>query len=323
MKKILFLSMIGVFLLSACGSSASPLDESSGYTESYSAAPAMEEVPFGAPQAAMPDSANQSKSAEGGGDDGGTNGPLNATSVERLVIQNADLTIVVTDPKAEMAKIAKMAEEMGGFVVSSNLYQGYTPSGKTVPEASLVFRVPAKKLNDALDLVKKDSIEVQSESRSGQDVTAAYVDLKSRLGTYEDALLQLEKIMEEKTTPEEVLNVFNQMIYYREQVELIKGQIKYYEEAAALSAVSIRLIAEETLQPLEIGGWEPKGVARDAIQNLIYFWQGFVNFLISFFLFLLPVLLTLALPLYLAFLFLRWMFRKTRKPKTENKTDGK
>ena len=68
-----------------------------------------------------------------------------------------------------------------------------------------------------------------------------------------------------------------------------------------------------------VGGWKPQGVARDAIQNLIYFWQGFVNFLIDFFLFVLPVLITIAIPLVILFLILRWIFRLIfkRKPKAE------
>ncbi|MCJ7434273.1 MAG: DUF4349 domain-containing protein, partial [Anaerolineales bacterium] len=244
-------------------------------------------------------------------------------SVERLVIQNADLSIVVADPKTKMDAISKMAKEMGGFVVSSNLYQSYTRNGSPVPEASLVIRVPAEKLDEALDKIKKDVVEVQTETRSGEDVTAQYVDLKSRLTTYEDALAQLEKIMAEKTTPEEVLNVFNQMMYYREQIELIKGQMKYYEEASSLSAISLKLVAEATLQPLEIGGWEPQGVARDAIQNLIYFWQGFIDFMINFLLLVLPVLITIFIPFYLAFLLLRAIYRRARRkkpaPTAENK----
>ena len=43
----------------------------------------------------------------------------------RLVIKNADMAIVVKDPKASMAEITKLAGELGGFVVSSNLYQSF------------------------------------------------------------------------------------------------------------------------------------------------------------------------------------------------------
>jgi hypothetical protein len=314
MKRIYLIALITAFILAACGAAAAPAQYPSAGNagapqESYA------EVP-GAPSATTSEDAAKSSGTD-------SSGGVQATSVERLVIQNVDLSVVVADPKTKMDAISKMAREMGGFVVSSNLYQSHTQNGSPVPEASLVIRVPAEKLDEALEKIKQDTVEVQAETRSGEDVTAKYVDLKSRLTTYEDALAQLEKIMAEKTTPEEVLNVFNQMMYYREQIELIKGQMKYYEEASSLSAISLKLVAEATLQPLEIGGWEPQGVARDAIQNLIYFWQGFIDFMINFLLYVLPVLITIFIPFYLVFLLLRAVYRRARRkkpaPTTENK----
>ncbi len=316
MKRIFFITIITAFILAACGAAARNAEapvQSNNYGSggapqgSFAEAPPVPES-VGAPGSVASDGTGKSAGTD-------SSGGVQPTSVERLVIQNADLSIVVADPKCRMEEISKMAKDMGGYVVSSNLYQSYTPSGNPVPEASLVIRVPADKLDDALNKIKKGAVDIQSETRTGQDVTAEYVDLKSRLKTYEDALAQLEKIMAEKTTPEEVLNVFNQMVYYREQIELIKGQMKYYEEASTLSAVTLKLVAEETLQPLEIGGWEPQGVARDAIQNLIYFWQGFVDFLINFLLYILPVLITISIPFYLVFLFVRFIYRRLRRKK--------
>lgn len=254
---------------------------------------------------------------------GGSGGDANASSVERLVIQNADISIVVSDVEGRMENIQEMARQMGGFVVESNLYQGYTREYTPVPEATVTIRVPSEKLEQALDLIKKDVVEVQNESRSGQDVTAEYVDLKSRLKNLEAAEAQLNEIMQNATETEDVVNVFNQLVYYREQIEIVKGQMEYYEDAAALSAIRIRIVAEETIQPIQIGKWEPQGVARDAIQDLIYFYQDFVDFLIRFVIYTLPVWITVGIPLYLIFIGGRWVFRKLRgnKKKAEPKVE--
>jgi hypothetical protein len=232
-----------------------------------------------------------------------SSGGNNATTIERMVIRNADLAIVVKDPEASMTAISKLAEELGGFVVSSNLYETYTSNGLPVPEATVVIRVPAEKLNDTLDKIKADATEVQSENVSGQDVTSAYVDLESQLKNLEAAEKQLMEIMSKAEKTEDVINVFNQLTSIRGQIESIKGQMKYYEESAALSAISVRLIAEETIQPIEVLGWKPEGTLRDAVQNLIYFFQDFVDFLIWFVVNFLPKLLTVAavfgLPIWL------------------------
>ncbi len=303
MKRLLpySLVLIAAIVLGACGASRSAefSEEPSAVEPYYDAAPAptyMAEESY----ATEPGSANS-----GGGD-------ASAAQVQRLVIQNADLAVVVSDVELRMQDIQEMAAEMGGFVVSSNLYKGYTSDYTPVPEASLTIRVPAERLDEALEFIKKDAVEVQSENRSGTDVTAEYVDLKSRLKTYEAAEKELTELMENSQNADEVVSIFERLMYYREQIELVKGQIKYYEEAAALSAISIRIIAEETIKPVTIGKWEPKGVALEAIQDLLDFWKGFVDFLIRFILLILPVLVTIALPFYLAFLALRWFFRKLR-----------
>ncbi len=242
-----------------------------------------------------------------------------APNVKRIVIQNADLSIVVADVQVRMKDIQVMADKMGGFVVSSNLYQRNANNNVPVPEAQITIRVPVEKLEDALTQIKKDVVEVRNETRTGQDVTAEYVDLQSRLKNYEAAEAQLEKILETATETQDVVSIFNQLVYYREQIELVKGQIKYYDEAAALSAISVSIVAEATIQPLVIGKWEPKGVALEAVQDLIDFLKGFVEFLIRFVIYTLPVWIMIGVPLYLVFIGARALFRKIRgsKPKKE------
>ncbi|MDO8753677.1 MAG: DUF4349 domain-containing protein [Anaerolineales bacterium] len=305
MKKILPFSLIitATLILAACGGGARSQTTSYAATES----PAMMELPAMAPEAGMV--ADKAASNSGSG--------LPAAAVERIVIKNADLVIVVSDVAGRMKNIQIMAEQMGGFVVSSNLYQSYTSNYVEVPEAQVLIRVPSEKLEEAMDQIKKDAVEVQSESISGQDVTSEYVDLKSRLKNLEAAEAQLDEILQQATRTEDVINVFNQLVYYREQIELVKGQIKYYDEAASLSAISVRLIAEETIQPLVIGKWEPQGIALEAVQDLIDFLKGFTEFVIRFVIYTLPVWIIIGIPLYLVFIGARALLRKMRGNKAK------
>jgi hypothetical protein len=245
--------------------------------------------------------------------------PVNSAPIatQRIVIQNADLSIVVKDVNARAQQIQDMAKGMGGFVVSVNSYQTYASNGTKVPQAQVVVRVPQEKLDEALTEIKKDAVEVQNETRSGQDVTDQYVDLQSRLTAKEAAEAQLLKIMQDATRTEDVLAVYTQLQQIQSDIEVLKGQIKYIEQSAALSAISVNVIAEETIQPIKVGPWTPAGTARDAIQNLINFWKGFVEWMINFFLFTLPALITIAIPLFLVYLLGRWIYRKVRKPTPE------
>jgi hypothetical protein len=324
MKKALPSILIVAFLLAACGTMARSEASYAPDTDMYNydavtsggAAPMapLADMP-GEQSAPMPTAGVYREESEAQSADGSN---VAAAQVERMVIQNADLAIIVADVDARTKVIGDMAENMGGFVVSSSTYQSYTNNGTLVPESTIIIRVPSEKLEDALKQIKADVVEVQSENRSGQDVTAEYVDLTSRLKNLEAAEAQLETIMQGATETEDVVNVFNQLVYYREQIELVKGQMKYYEQAAALSAITVRIIAEETIEPIKIAGWEPKGVARDAVQKLIYFYQDFATFLINFFILVLPAMLTLAIPVVLVFLGLRAIYRRVR---TNRKTE--
>ncbi|HET9588203.1 MAG TPA: DUF4349 domain-containing protein [Anaerolineales bacterium] len=235
-----------------------------------------------------------------------------AQAQERLVIENADLAIVVRDPRARMQEIGSMAREFGGFVVSSNIYQS-TSLGREVPEASIVIRVPSQRLDEALDRIKEGAVEIEFENRSGQDVTSQYVDLKSQLAAKEAAEQKLLEIMDQATRAEDVLAIYLQVQSVQTEIEVLKGQIQYLEESAALSAISVRLIAEAGTQPIEVGPWSVEGAAKEAIQDLILFVQNFAEFLVRFVLYTLPALILIAIPLFLVFLAGRAVYRRVQR----------
>ncbi len=236
---------------------------------------------------------------------------------ERLVIENADLAIVVTDPKARMAEINALASELGGYVVSSNLFQSFTSFGKEVPEASIVIRVPSERLDEALDRIKEGAVDINYENRSGQDVTNIYIDLQAQLKAKQAAEAKLLEIMDQATRAEDVLAIYLQVQQVQTEIEQLKGQIQYYDESVATSSISVRLIAEEGTQPIEIGPWTPQGAAREAIEDLIRFVQNFVDFLIRFVLLTLPALVLIAIPLFLVYLAGRAVYRRARRSRVE------
>ena len=236
-------------------------------------------------------------------------------SAERMVIQNADLSIIAKDPAQSMDEIGKMAESMGGFIVESYLYQQTLNSGAQVPHATITIRVPAEKLEEALSQIKAGAVEVESANISGQDVTSQYTDLASRLRNLEAAEAQLQEIMDEANRTEDVLDVFNELVAVREQIEVIKGQMKYYEEAVALSKISVTITADEAVQPIQLGGWQPAGVAKEAIEALIQTLQFLVNVGIWVVLCVLPIGLLIGLPLF----FIVRAVRKRRKAKVTEK----
>jgi len=248
-------------------------------------------------------------------------GAVGGEMVNRIVIKNATISIVVMDPGKTLDVVAKMADEMGGWVVSSNLYKTQTSEGIEIPQASINIRVPAENLNDALEKIKAEvedpENDVLSENVSGQDVTSEYTDLTSRRNNLERAEAQLQEILDSANKTEDVLNVFTQLTQIRGEIEVIKGQMKYYEESSTYSSINVEIISQESIKPITVAGWQPQGIARDAVQALINTFKVFVNALIYLGILVLPILLVLyGVVRFLILLFKVVFLRK--KPKKSN-----
>lgn len=292
-KRFLVFALLFSIILTGCGAAATAVPEAS----TGGAAPAY-------------DSARSPASQQAAGEG---SFKVAATNPDRLVIKNANLSIYVDDPNASVERVGKMAEDMGGFVVAQNVYQSRLQSGLEVPHASITVRVPAERLTEAMDQIKAETrLPVINETVSSQDVTSEYTDLASQLRNLEAAEKQLQEIMNGATKTEDVISVYSKLTEVRGQIEVIKGQMKYYEESAALSSISVELTASAAQQPLTVAGWQPKGVARDALQALIYGLQGLANVAIWLVLFLLPIGLIIVLFLYLIFKGVRGVLRRLR-----------
>ncbi len=302
-----------VLALSACAPSFSKSDEI------YQGAPMpVESIEMPAMEA--PPSAPLAAEADMGS---GSAVYSNAPVEERMVIKNANITVVVSDPAESMDRISRMAEKKGGYVVSANLYKQTIGSGIEVPRVSITIRVPAEDLNETLAFIRSESSEdPQSESVNSQDITNEYVDLKSRLKNLEAAEVELTSIMQEARRTEDVLSVYNQLVQIREQIEVLKGQITYYERSSDLSSVSVELIADKAVQPIEIGGWKPEGIAKEAVERLIKTMQGLVSAVIWIIIYLLPVVLVLFIIFILPIILIVRAIRRRRSNKKLSKVEN-
>jgi len=285
-KRTLLFTLIAGLALSACGAAATVQPPSGPeFALSATEAPAAAEAPAAGGFA-------QDQSA--------------AQPVERIVIKNASLSLLVEDAAASADEIAKLAEGMGGFVVFSNVFGiTYGPNDTPAKQASVSVRVPAGRLSEALARIKDMAVEVTQENVSGQDVTAEYTDLQSRLKNLEVAEQRLQTIMDGATRTQDVLDVFNELVRVREEIEVIKGQIKFYEDSAAFSQISIELVPDVVAQPLDIGGWRPVGVVKEAFELLIRSLQSLVEVLIYVGICGVPLLLLFGLPSWAAVRYVR------------------
>lgn len=221
---------------------------------------------------------------------------------ERVILKDATLNITVADVAGRIVEIGSMAEGMGGWIISSSTSQRTAYNGEIQTSGTINVRVPAERLTEALDRIKEGAEAVNTEAINGRDVTSQYIDLASRLANLEAAETQLQSIMESSTKVEDVLNVFAQLVSTRGEIESIKGQLQYFDEASTFSLVQVTLnppAVSPVVQPTI--GWSPVETMERAIGMLIEIAQGTVDLLITLVIVVLPPLLVIALPVYLVY----------------------
>jgi hypothetical protein len=275
LKKLVFVSLILVVLLAAagCGASASPEKANStatyyqdgskgGMSTTITIPPATTRVTMGIP----------APTVNSGGEtwDNSTIHSEAYSTQERMVIKTANLALVVEDVSVSLQQITNLAQANGGFVVSSDIQENNNRL-----YANIAFRVDAAKFDTTMQALQDLAVDVKSVSTSGQDVTEEYVDLDSKLGNFEVSEAQLQKLMEQAGTVKDILEVQQQLVATRENIELIKGRMQYLEQSSALSYIyasleqsklAVEFFADTTtikegenirFQPTVSGGFSP------------------------------------------------------------------
>jgi len=299
-KKNLTLLLIIGLLLVACGNSVA---QDMAFSEAQSAPAAPEfamEMEESAAGLAFRDDAEFGEQLD----------VFQAGQPQRLIIRTADMSVVVTDTERAMASIVQMAEDNGGWVVNSNVFQ----VDETAKTGNMTVRVPAEGFQSFIDAVQLMSVEVTRISTSGQDVTEDYVDLSSRLANLEATAERVRAFLDETKNVEEALAVNQELSRLEGEIEVLKGRIKYLEQSSAFSTVTIDLTPDILSQPIEVGGWQPQGVARSAVEALISALQTLADIGIWLLIFLLPVLIIIAIPIWLLVTLVRKWRRRRKEP---------
>jgi PKD repeat protein len=171
-----------------------------------------------------------------GEDSKGGSGAVTTSTIDRMIVNNGNMTLIVEDIPDTLDEINRIAQSYNGYVVNSNNWK----SGERI-YGYISIRIPAGSFSDVMDIIAQLAVEVSAQSTSAQDVTEQYVDLTSRLSNLETTRDQLLAIMAEAEEIEDILAIQMQLTNIGEQIEQIKGQMQYLEQTSATSLISVNL----------------------------------------------------------------------------------
>lgn len=288
LTRLAFVSIALALTLAACAPAApaAPLQsaEKAAAVPELLAAPTMAPAPTAAPKPAE-ESGNVQTAPQ-------ANVPIAAP---RMVVRTAELVLVVESTLQQVDRINRLAEEFGGYVVSSS-----TANGPDGVGASMTIRVDSTQYAAALSRVRGLAVEVKSETSRGEDVTAEFVDLQARVRNLEVMEAQLQEFYKRATSTPDLLSTYNQAMEVRGQIEQAKGRMTYLSAMSAQSTINITLlplpaIQEPTPTPTP-APWSPGKVFDDASNKLIEQSQDNIDRTIWFMVAVLPQLLMLLAP---------------------------
>jgi len=183
-----------------------------------------------------------------------------------MVIKDANLEMIVDDVDIALTQITQLTTDSGGYIISSQTWL----VGQS-KNATLQLGVPSLRFESMLNTLRTLAVQVVKETTSGQDVSAEYTDLQSRLTNLEATAARVRDFLKDAKTVEESLHINAELSNLEGQIEQVKGQMKYYEGRAAFSTVTLTLRQKDA--PIAPAAWNPGSTASRAASVLVKFVQ--------------------------------------------------
>jgi hypothetical protein len=161
---------------------------------------------------------------------------------DRKLIYNANVVLQVESYGDAQTQLFNMVTLAGGYMLNfSDTKSDYESGG------IFVIKVPSKGFHSFVskleELKKKDS--KAERSIQGKDVTEEYVDIESRLKAKQVVEGRLLSFMEKATDTKNLLQFSNELARVQEEIEAIKGRMRYIDQNVAFSTVEIRMYEKE------------------------------------------------------------------------------
>lgn len=171
-------------------------------------------------------------SGEGSGSEPAVSDMPDAVVEGRVIIYEARIGLAVFQVQEELEKIRKKIKQWDGYMLAMNAY-------------SITFRIPVEKFDEVVDEVSSMG-ELISKDITGQDVTDEFRDLTIKL---KNALVMRDRLIEllgKANTVKESLLIEAELKRLLEEIELIKGRLKFLKESALYSKITVYLESKET-----------------------------------------------------------------------------
>lgn len=205
--------------------------------------------------------------------------PLSALPENAKLIYTADISLETTEFDNVSSQLTALVSRLGGYFERSSVdsYGSYRSGYYTV-------RVPAENFEE-LCRSAGALAQLNSISRSAEDVSDSYYDVDSRLKTQQTKLERLQELLSRAGSMEDIITIEGSISDTELQIEYLTGTLRQYDLLIAYSTVNISLDEVYKLSGTEepaIGFGAKFGSAlRHGARSFVSGAEGFVLFVAS------------------------------------------
>jgi hypothetical protein len=192
--------------------------------------------------------------------------------VTRRIIKTGDVSIEVTDLPATVDQISRLAEEAGGYVSGSRVYE----TGEGRRSGSVEVRVPADKFTVTFRSLREIGKAV-SYSEDASDVTEECIDLEARISNQKAEEKSLLALLQRKGELSDILEIQREIFRVRGEIERLEGRLRYLKDQVSLSTISVTVQELGAVGLAERGPWRLAYHLRTAwvalarmVESLVY-----------------------------------------------------
>ena len=161
-----------------------------------------------------------------------------------MIARTAQLTVIVKDFDSSQKRLEEILQRHGGYVGEMTTF---APDGAD-RKLSATLRVPANQLDAAIAEVKELG-RVESESQSGEEVTALYIDLQARLSNARNTEQRLTELLRRQTGKlDEVVTVEEKISEVREEIERMEAEQQNLSQRVDFGTLSVSFNEERKTQ---------------------------------------------------------------------------
>lgn len=202
--------------------------------------------------------------------------PKAETETGRKLVRTISMNMVVQHPAEIADRITALAENLGGYLVSSE------NGGQNATFATLTIRVPVARFEEARTSIRGLAMRLETEKVEAQDVTRQFVDQDANLRNLRAEEAQYLSILKQASTVKDLLAVSEKLSEVRGQIEQQQAEFNALSRQVETVSLTIQLRTESEAQVAGLN-WRPlyqlKIALRDGLDSVANYATAMITIL--------------------------------------------